>query len=301
MFLLAAFAAGAAVLALTIGAGGRPTARAAMAPARARLAISHVPRAVAAVAPTASWQPVVTVGGSPAAWIAQRGGVTLLRFDGRLTELHLHAGSAYPGGTGWIYGDQIAPSEIHHLIAGFNGGFKFNVAGNGFMEGGRTAVPLSAGLGSIVTYANGTTAVGAWGSGVPAKNEPVLSVRQNLRLLVDHGTLAGTATRCPVTCWGNTIGGRPTTARSGLGMTANGDLVWAAGERLTPAALGHALVGAGAVNAVQLDINPFWVAGYLYAHHPAGPVATPVVPGQNGIAGQLRIPVARDFFTIVAR
>jgi hypothetical protein len=29
------------------------------------------------------------------------------RFDQRLTTLHLHAGSIYPGGTGWRYGDRI--------------------------------------------------------------------------------------------------------------------------------------------------------------------------------------------------
>ncbi len=261
---------------------------------------SQVPRAVAA-SPTSTWQPVVAVAGRSTVWIARRGGVTLLRIDQRLATLHLHAGSIYPGGTGWPYGDRIAPNEIHHLIAGFNGGFKFNVPGNGFLEGSRVAVPLQFGLGSIVTYSNGTTAIGAWHEGVPSHRLSVVSVRQNLRLLVDRGALAASATSCPLSCWGATVGGRVTTARSGLGITASGDLVWAAGERLTPASLGRALIGASAVRAVQLDINPFAVAGYLYRHHPAGPTATPVVPGQNGIAGQLRIPDSRDFFTVVSR
>lgn len=227
--------------------------------------------------------------------------MSLLRFDQQLTQLHLHAGSTYPGGTGWLFGDQIAASEIHRIIAGFNGGFKFNVPGNGFMEGGRTAVPIKPGLGSVVTYANGTTAIGAWGSGVPAPALSVTSVRQNLRLLVDRGRLAGTATSCPLSCWGSTVGGHVTTARSGLGITAGGDLVWAAGTQLTPASLGQALIGASVVRAVQLDINGSWVAGYLYAHRPAGPLTTPVVAGQNGIPGQLRQPYSRDFFTVVAR
>ncbi len=333
--LLATVVAAAAVAATTVGARGHPAkvtapvgaadgatsrpvavsgastsaraaaatnAQAAAARARAHAAAAaRVPRTLTVGAPTTTWQPVVTVAGRPAVWIAQSGGVTLLRFDQSVTELHLHAGSADPGGSGWLYGDQISPSEIHRVIAGFNGGFKFNVAGNGFVEGGRTAVPLSVGLGSIVTYADGTTAIGAWGQGVPAHGQPVVSVRQNLHLLVDQGTLAATATSCPLACWGATVGGQVVTARSGLGITAGGDLVWAAGERLTPAALGQALIGASTVRAVQLDINPFWVAGYLYAHHSTGPVAIPVVPGQNGIAGQLRLPAARDFFTVVAR
>jgi hypothetical protein len=307
---LAAGAAGA--LAATIAGSGHASSAAAPATTtvhrRAASTTRHrsvvaslVPRALAAGAPTAGWQPVVTVGGQPAAWIAQQAGVTLLRFDQRLSELHLHAGSVYPGGPGWLYGDQIEPSEAHRLIAGFNGGFKFNVAGNGFMEGGRTAVPLKTGLGSIVTYSSGVTAIGAWGSDVPAPGLSIASVRQNLPLLVDQGRLAGTATSCPLSCWGATIGGRVVTARSALGITAGGDLVWAAGEQLTPASVGRALIGASVVRAVQLDINPFWVAGYLYAHHPSGPAAMPIVPGQSGIAGQLRLPYSRDFFTIVSR
>ena len=268
--------------------------------ARARPAVRALVVAPVA-APAVTWTPVALVRGEPAAWVAQRGAVTLLRFDQRFVTLHLHAGAIYPGGGGWPYGDQIAPTELHQVIAGFNGGFKFNVAGNGFYAGGRTAVPLTPGLGSIVTYTDGLTAIGAWQAGVPAAGRAVASVRQNLRLLVDRGRLNTTVLSCPLKCWGSTVGGHVVTARSGLGITSGGDLVWAAGERLTPAALGQALIGASAVRAVQLDINPFWVAGYLYAHRPSGPLNVPVVPGQTGIAGQLRLPDTRDFFTIVAR
>ena len=57
---------------------------------------------------------------------------------------------------------------------------------------------------------------------------------------------------------------------------------------------------AGAVRAIELDINPFWVAGYLYTHHPSGPTAVAVVPGQHGIVGQLLAPNTRDFLAVVA-
>ena len=90
-------------------------------------------------------------------------------------------------------------------------------------------------------------------------------------------------------------------ARSALGIAGDGRLLWAAGESLSPAALAQALIAAGAQSAVELDINPEWVAGYLYVHHGSGPVAAPVVPGQAGIPGQLLSPYCRDFFTIVAR
>ena len=66
--------------------------------------------------------------------------------------------------------------------------------------------------------------------------------------------------------------------------------MWAAGESLSPSRIAHALTGAGVERAVQLDINPDWVGGYLYVHGGSGPNALPVVPGQNGIAGRFLNP-----------
>ncbi len=250
--------------------------------------------------PGPMWKPVVSIGGQPAAWIAQRSGVTLLRFDQRLAHLALHAGSWEPRGHGWKREDRIGPSEIHRALAAFNGGFKLGYGSVGFMANGRVGVPLAVGLGSIVTYRNGTTEIGAWRQGVPARGLAVASVLQNLHLLVDRGVVAPTVSSCIVACWGETLGGRPETARTALGITGGGQLVWAAGESLTPAMIAHALVDAGVLRAVELDLNPGWVAGYLYIHHRGGPTAVPVVPGQVGIPNRLLAPYTRDFFAIVA-
>lgn len=257
--------------------------------------------AVRPATPASGWRAVAFVHGRPAAWVAQRAGVTMLRFDQASARLNLHAGSADGGTGGWRYGDQIEPSEIHHVIAGFNGGFKFTYPGVGFLSGARVALALKPGLASIVTYTDGTTDVGAWREGVPSPQRHVYSVLQNQRLLVDRGAVAANAASCVSACWGETIKGLTSVARSGLGVTANGQLVWAAGESLLPSDLGRALVSAGAVRAIELDINPDWVAGYLYEHHPSGPLPVPVVAGQIGIAGQLLQPYSRDFMTIVAR
>jgi hypothetical protein len=257
--------------------------------------VVSVPRSVGG-----AFTPVAGVAGQTAAWMAQRSGVTFLRFDQSHVRLALHAGSAEPGGGRWRYGASIGPGEVHRVLAGFNGGFKLSYGSVGFVEGGRVAVPLSAGLGSIVTYRNGTTQIGAWHEGVPASREPIASVRQNLHLLVDHGLAASTVESCVSECWGQTLGGGASVARSALGIDSGGRLVWAAGESLTPADLARALVGVGVQRAVELDINPFWVAGYLYVHHAGGPSAVPVVPGQHGIAGELLEPYGRDFFTVLA-
>ncbi len=243
---------------------------------------------------------ISTVGGRPTMWITVRSGVTLVRIDQRRAHLALHAGSIDPGGGGWRYGDHVAGNEIHHLILGFNGGFKFSTGAGGFESFGRTAVPLSHGLGSIVTYADGRTQIGAWGLSVPARGRAIASVRQNLHLLIDHGQPASAVT-CGASCWGATIGGAAAVARSGLGILGNGQLMWAAGENLTVAQFAHAMVSAGIQRATELDINPDWVAGYLYVHHRStGPTPVAVVPGQYGIFGHLLAPYKRDFFTVLS-
>jgi hypothetical protein len=247
--------------------------------------------------------PAVKVGGQVAVLVSRTSsGVTLLSFDQRLVELHLHSGTIDAGASGWRYGPLVAGAERRLLVAGFNGGFRLDTDAGGFQSYGHVAVPLRAGLGSVVTYADGYTDVGTWHAEVPAPGHgAVVSVRQNLTPLVDHGRAAASVD-C-VSCWGATLGGVPDPARSALGVTAGGRLVWAGGEHLTPAELAQALLGAGVVRAVELDINPEWVAGYLYRHpsETAMPVAIEMVAGAPGIPGQLLEPYSRDFFTVVAR
>ena len=192
-------------------------------------------------------------------------------------------------------------AERRLLVAAFNGGFKFDTNSGGFESYGRVGAPLSDGLGSIVTYSDGTTDIGAWHDGVPAHGKRVASVRQNLHLLIDGGRPAAD-TGC-LLCWGATLGGVTAPARSALGITADGRLVWAGGEHLTVADLVDVLLRAHVVRAVELDINPEWVAGYLYGHRGGvGPLApVPIAPGQPGVPGQFLAPYSRDFFTVVAR
>lgn len=249
---------------------------------------------------TAAWVTVARTHGRPAAWLSQRAGFTVMRFDQHRVHLTLHAGSLDGGVAGWTYGDKITRREIHLLVAGFNGGFKLSYSDVGFMSGGHVAVALKPGLASVVTYTDGTTNIGAWHDGVPSAHKTVLSVLQNQHLLVDRGIAAANVSTCVLACWGGTIKDLTVVARSGLGITAGGQLVWVAGEQLSPASLAAALIAAGAVRAIELDINPFWVAGYLYTHHPGGPTAVPVVPGQRGIIGRLLAPNTRDFFAVVA-
>jgi hypothetical protein len=255
---------------------------------------------VAPVHTAGAWRVVARVHGLPGAWVAEQAGVTLMRFDQARVHLNLHAGSSDGGTVGWRYGDAVTPREIHLLVAAFNGGFKLTYPNVGFTSGGHVAAALKSGLGSIVTYTDGTTAIGAWHAGVPSARRTVYSVLQNQYLLIDRGRPSPSAAGCILGCFGATVGSRTVVARSGLGITESGQLVWAAGNSLTPTGLARAMIAAGAVRAVELDINPDWVAAYLYPHHRGGPLPVPVIPGQRGIGGALLAPYSRDFFTVVA-
>ena len=94
----------------------------------------------------------------------------------------------------------------------------------------------------------------------------VQSVLQNVVLLVDHGHLAPSATYTDNAIWGYTLGGGYVVPRSGIGVTADGALVYVAGPALTAKSLAESLQRAGAVRAMTLDINPEWVTFNFYAH-----------------------------------
>lgn len=253
------------------------------------------------------WTAVVSIRGRTAVWLARVAGagapITMLRFDQSLLKLALHSGSVDPGGSGWRYGAAIGPVERHKVVAGFEGGFMLSDHVGGFLSQGRLELGLTSGLASVVTYASGITDIGAWKRELPTPGEAIFSVRQNLRLLIDHGRAAGNVTSCVIACWGPTLGGGLDSARGALGIDSSGRLVYAGGERLSVSALADALIGAGVQRAAELDINPEWVNLYLYTHGGAGhgSAALPMIPGQPGIPGQLLRPYSRDFFTVDAR
>jgi hypothetical protein len=256
------------------------------------------------------WSPAVAVRGHTAVWISRVGAyreagftITLLRLDQRLVTLTLHAGGAEPGGSGWRYGDLIGGRERRIVVAAFNSAFRETYGAGGFMAYRRLGWPLRRGDASVVIYRDGSADIGRWREGIPAAGHPVAAVRQNLGLLIDRGRVPSSVDTCIKVCWGDPLHEQPIVARSGLGITSSGDLIWAAGHDLSVRALAQALLADGAVRAMELDINPRWVAGYVYAHlgHATPTVALPLVPGQTGIPGQYLQPYFRDFFTVLAR
>ncbi len=257
------------------------------------------------------WQPTgPLVQGVPAMYVAQFRAdsvytseiTSAVWIDTKLVHLKLVPGSTEPGGS-WAHPPYVTPQELPYLVAAFNGGFRFQDAKGGIYLEGRTPFPLLPGAASIVIYKNGGIDIGDWGRDVNM-TPSVESVLQNAVLLVDNGKLAPSATYTDNAIWGYTLGGGYVVPRSGIGITADGAIVYVAGPALTARSLAESLQRAGAVRALTLDINPEWVTFNFYSHAPGAPST---VTGQNLYpqmqrSGDRYLPPvleARDFYEVL--
>lgn len=185
--------------------------------------------------------------------------VTLLQMDMKAFNLGIVAGIKQPGGPVGKPGPGKIPDEIvnsNKLVAAFDGGFQYRDGQYGMIVGNDTYLPLEKDLGTLIGYKNGELKIVDYIGQDLGKD--ITFIRQNCPILVDNGQIALQDERNKK-LWGRT----PTTSiftwRSGLGLTKEGNLLYAVGNNLTPQSLAQALKDAGAENAIQLDINPFWV------------------------------------------
>jgi hypothetical protein len=132
----------------------------------------------------------------------------------------------------------------------------------------------------------------------------VRAVLQNLVPIVDQGQTAPDATYKDTRIWGATLGANTVVARSGIGVTANGALIYVAGPALTARSLAESLQRAGAIRAMALDINPEWVTFNFYTHpdlaQPGAVVPAKLYPQMRRPADRYLGPTreSRDFFTV---
>ena len=178
-------------------------------------------------------------------------------------------------------------------LAAFNSAFRVKDARGGVYAFGHTRGRLVPGAASLVLDSRGRIDVGAWGQEI-SMTPSTQVVRQNLVLLVDGGLVAPGIGSNKDHRWGATLGNSYYVWRSGIGVTADGAAVYVAGDRLNALSLANLLQRAGAVRAMELDINRDWTSFVVYrsprgrdrgaqraARHAAvaDPVRRAVVPG----------------------
>jgi hypothetical protein len=191
--------------------------------------------------------------------------VSLVWIDQARLRTVVYAGFDQPSGS-LSAATVIAPSVRPQLVTAFNSGFQLGVSRGGYYEDGRAEVPLRVGAASLVTRADGSATVAQWGRDINLSPD-VVEVRQNLDLLVDGGRPAGNIGNV-FGAWGATLGNVVNTWRSALGVDQAGHLIFAAGPGLDPSGLATVLIAAGAVRAMELDINPMWPLLVTYAGGP---------------------------------
>lgn len=273
--------------------------------------IPHLPnvptQTVPALPGEGVWQPLVNLGGKPAIRAAflrpdathtsYLVGVVLL--DQKLVKCALHPGFEVPGPSS-SQPSQVPNSQRDALLATFNSGFTMQDAKGGYWQDGHSVVPLRRGAASMVLYRDGHVDVVSWTAAAPGPD--VVAVRQNLALLVDNGKLSPHIDSTSTNDWGKTVGNRTYVWRTALGIRKDGSLVFVVGNSMSVHTLANIVRGAGAVRAIELDINRSWTNFITYTH-PRNGVAVPHMLTRDEYPNPYRYlqPSSRDFVAVLPR
>ncbi len=231
-----------------------------------------------------------------------------IRLRARTTLLRWHVGAGDPNA--WRAAPPDAGPAIDWanegpagVVAVFNGAFKQAANGGGAVVDHVVLEPMVRGDMTIALNAAGHWEMGVWGAhNFPTPGFGAIALRQNLAPLVQRGALTASAQTTNWKFWGDPLNENPLTARTGIGLDAQGNLIYVATMTgvLAPT-LGRALIAAGAVTAMQLDINPYWPILGASANplHRRG-VFSVQLPGAEHNASIYETGWGRDFFVALA-
>ncbi len=153
------------------------------------------------------------------------------------------------------------------------------------------------GIATLVAYRDGRVDVVRWHGG-PAAPPDVWFAKQNLPPIIYGGRLNPNLSDGPE--WGATVNNAVRVWRSGLGIDRYGNLIYAAANYQTVRSLAEILKRAGAVRALELDINEDWTSFITYrrpgAFSPSNLLPTMFRPPTSYLT-----PDERDFFAVYAR
>jgi hypothetical protein len=236
-------------------------------------------------------------------------GIALVRIDLSKLKLHMMPGFLEPSHSKDVISafpnlGTTPASDLKNIIAGFNGGFKAVNGNYGMMVNGVSILPPINGLATVAIYKDGHIALGAWGQDIVPSNDMV-AFRQNCPPIILNGQINSQVYVDNPVIWGNTIGNKEITWRTGLGLTQDGRyLIYAVGNGTTVETLAQALQQAGAYNAMQLDINRHYAHFVTYTS--TGSADTPLKAVQ--LLDQMEsdptlylIPHSRDYFYLTTQ
>ena len=218
-------------------------------------------------------------------------------FDHTRTALAFYPGRYEPPNAP-LRGPMSVPHDQRwRLLATFNGGFTYIDGHNGSSINGQSYEPLKDGLATLIGYRTGKVDIQTWHGGTNA-GPNIAFARQSLPLIIDHGQLSPALNDS--TQWGFTLGNAVRVWRTGVGIDRRGNLIYAAANDQTVTTLARILQRAGAVRAMQFDINPEWPTLITYFHY-HGLIPVKVVPNDQQPSTRYLVPDDRDFFAVYRR
>jgi hypothetical protein len=218
--------------------------------------------------------------------------------DHTRTSTWLYPGRLEPAMSLGSRGPTEVPQRLRpRLVATFNSGFKLKDAGGGFAIGGHTYAPMKADLATFVRYRDGRVDIFPWTGGSDVGPD-IIYARQNLPLIINHGRPNPNLSDGQE--WGFTLGNAVQVWRSAVGVDRRGNLIYAAASDQTVRSMAAIMLRAGAVRAMELDINTYWTSFITYrgpgAKDPANVLSTMDRPPQRYLT-----PEDRDFFAVYLR
>ena len=231
--------------------------------------------------------------------------VNLLYLDLARAEVRPVAGTIHPISTTGIKGPGAIPEDDDtrsRLLCGFAGGFQAVHGGYGMMVDGDVYIPALPAIATACFFADGSMKIGVWGKET-ADSPSLVSYRQNLPPLILDGKYNSSNT-----FWGYTpkVMQSAYTWRTGMGLTREGKLIYAAGNPVIAETLAKAMIAAGVITGMQLDMNISNVMCEIYSvEKPAGgkPGVKPALFCKGLILkeGMYLQPQTRDFFYAIRK
>ncbi len=218
--------------------------------------------------------------------------------DHTRTSVMLYPGISEPAVTMPSRGPAEVPMSARSgVVATFNSAFKLQDSGGGFAYDRHTYAPMKPNTATIVRYRDGRVDVISWhgGSDVPPS---VIYARQNLPLIVNGGRPNPNLSNGPQ--WGATLGNAIMVWRSSIGVDRHGNLIYVAANDQTVSSLAAIMIRAGAVRAMELDINTYWTSFITYRYPGARDPAN-LLADMDRSPTRYLTPDDRDFFAVYVR
>jgi len=192
---------------------------------------------------------------------------------------------------------EVPPSKRDRIAATFNGGFPLETSNAGLVYRGEVIAPMVDGIETLIEYRDGRVDIRPWehGETIPPK---VWFAKQNLPPIIEEGRLNPNLSDGPE--WGATVNNAIRVWRSGLGIDKRGNLIYAAANYQTVESLAKVLQRAGAVRAMELDINEDWTSFISY-RHPGAKEPSNLLPEMFRPATRYLVPDERDFFAVYVK